>query len=227
MKMKKTLIYLAVAIGIFTLIACGMLPNFNAVFVVAYLFGVLAILTGWYTVRLTLKHGKDARSQFYGFPILRVGAIYVVLQLVASILSMAFAKHLPIGILLPVFVVLFCVAAAGLATTAATRDEIHRQDTELKKKVSNMRKLQSLGSTMLRHCEDEQLKKEIQKLSDSLRYSDPVSSEALDGIENDLTACMQDLQAAVVDADKAAAIQLCNRAQNLLTERNRLCKLNK
>ncbi len=235
----RALLWLALPVAIFTLIVCavpvvvgillasGKISDINAMHIVAYIFGVIAILTGWYTIRLTFKRGNDAKSQFYGFPILRVGAIYVSVQLTASILSIIFADYLPVGILAPVFVVLFCVAAAGLATTAATRDEIQRQDVELKKKVSKMRELQSLGNTMLRHCEDAELRKELQKFSDALRYSDPVSSDALEAIEYDLTACMQDLQTAVVDADNAAAMQLCKRAQNLLTERNRLCKLNK
>lgn len=225
--MKKSLIYLGVAIGVFTLIACAMLANFNAMFVVAYLFCVLALATGWYTLRLTFKKGKDAKSQFYGFPILRIGAIYVVIQFAASILSMIFAKHLPVGIMLPAFFVLFCFAAGGLLATSATRDEIDRQDQVLKKKVSKMRELQSMSRTMLQNCEDAELKKELEKLADALRYSDPVSSDALATTESNLSACMQELQASIIDGDISSALQLCKRAQQTLIERNRLCKLNK
>ena len=225
--MKKSLIYLGIAIGVFTLIACAMLANFNAMFVVAYLFGVLALATGWYTLRLTFKKGKDAKSQFYGFPILRIGAIYVIIQFAASILSMIFAKHLPVGIMLPAFFVLFCFAAGGLLATSATRDEIHRQDTELKKKVSKMRELQSMSRTMLQNCEDAELKKELEKLADALRYSDPVSSNALENVEKELTICINELQRAILEDDKSGAIGLCKRAVAILAERNRLCKLNK
>ena len=225
--MKKSAIYLAVANGIFTLIACAMLPNFNAMFFVAYLFGVLAILTGWYTLRLSFKHGKDAKSQFYGFPILRVGLVYAAIQLLASLLCMIFAKYLPLAVMLPVFFVLFCVAAVGLASTAVTRDEIRRQDTALKKQVGKMRTLQSMGNSLIAQCEDPEVAREVKKLAEALHYSDPVSCEALESVENELTNCMDELQRAILENDKSGSIGICKKTIAVLTERNRLCKLNK
>ena len=46
-------------------------------------------------------------------------------------------------------------------------------------------------------------------------------------ILTDLTAAVDELQAAVVDGDNAAAKQLCVKVEAALAERNRLCKLNK
>lgn len=54
-----------------------------------------------------------------------------------------------------------------------------------------------------------------------------MSHESLRDIEADLAACVDDLQRAVVDDDRAAALMLEQKARAVLTERNRLCKLNK
>ena len=67
----------------------------------------------------------------------------------------------------------------------------------------------------------------LKKLAEELRYSDPVSSAALTEIERDLSAAVEELQAAVIDADTSAVKHLCRKASALLAERSRLCKLNK
>ncbi len=68
---------------------------------------------------------------------------------------------------------------------------------------------------------------EVKRFSEDVRYSDPVSSDALAEIERDLSAAVEELQSAIVDGDNGAALQLVKKADNLLKERNRLCKLNK
>ena len=68
---------------------------------------------------------------------------------------------------------------------------------------------------------------EVQQFCENIRYSDPVSSEALAEIERDLSAAVDDLQAAIVDGDNGVISQLARKADTLLSERNRLCKLNK
>jgi hypothetical protein len=67
----------------------------------------------------------------------------------------------------------------------------------------------------------------LQALADEFRYSDPVSSPAIADAEADLTAAVDDLQAAFVDGDQDSLEQLCRKASAILAERNRLCKLNK
>ena len=114
-------------------------------------------------------------------------------------------------------------AAIGLIAADTVAEEIQAQDVRLKVNVAFMRDLQSKVNRMAAQCE----LAELRQLSEDIRYSDPVSSDALAEIERDLAAAVDDLQAAVVDGDWQAARTLCRNASALLTERNRLCKLNK
>lgn len=68
---------------------------------------------------------------------------------------------------------------------------------------------------------------EVRKFAEDVRYSDPVSSETLTEIERDLAAAVDELQAAIVDGDRDTILTLCRKASNVLSERNRICKLNK
>ena len=60
-----------------------------------------------------------------------------------------------------------------------------------------------------------------------LNYCDPVSSDATIAAETELKAVMDEIQQAIVDDDVTSVVPLCKKAEAILAERNRLCKLNK
>ena len=69
--------------------------------------------------------------------------------------------------------------------------------------------------------------KALKKLSDTINYCDPVSSDATIAAETELKAVMDEIQQAIVDDDVTSVVPLCKKAEAILAERNRLCKLNK
>ena len=75
--------------------------------------------------------------------------------------------------------------------------------------------------------DDKEKLKRMQKLAEDFRYSDPVSNEALKSVENDLEILVSELQNAVSSGDNTQITALCGKISTVLTERNRLCKLNK
>lgn len=193
----------------------------------SYAFTLIAILAQVYVLHTSFSRGSSPKSQFYGYPIARVGAMYLAAQLVLGFLGMGCASFCPVWVGTIIFILLLVIAAAGILVTESVRDEIQAQDIKLKTNVSAMRSMQSMVSHLAGQCEDETVKAAVQRLSDDVRFSDPVSSPATADAERDLDAYLKELQQAVVDGDQAAALVLCKRAAATLAERNRLCKLNK
>ena len=118
---------------------------------------------------------------------------------------------------------LLALAVVGCITVDAMRDEIIRQDGALKKNVGNMRELQSMSSALVGQCGDEALKPMLQKVADEFRYSDPVSSEKTQELEEDMKVQLGDIQQALVEGDSDGAKKLCGKLMGSLTERNRIC----
>lgn len=168
-----------------------------------------------------------AKSKFYGFPIARVGVLYLAVQLVLGLVFMALAAVAPVWLALVLYLALLVAAAVGVIATDSIRDEVERQDAQLKKDVATMRALQSKAAALPAHCEDTTAKAALEKLAEEFRYSDPVSAPALTDLETDMAATMEELSAAVTDGDNAAVLALCKKISATLAERNRLCKLNK
>ena len=122
---------------------------------------------------------------------------------------------------------LLALAVVGCITVDAMRDEIIRQDGALKKNVGNMRELQSLSAALVGQCADASLKPTLQKLADEFRYSDPVSSEKTQEIEEDMKVQLGNIQQALVESDSDGAKKLCGKLMGSLAERNRVCSVSK
>ncbi len=222
----RGIITLAVLFVVFTVIAFVIPFPKTTVFWIAYLCGVFAILFQIYIFKSSFGN-EDARSRFYGFPIARLGIIYLVIQLIASIAEIALAKFIPAWIVIVINVLILAFALIGCITAETMRDEIAKQDGKLKKSVFNMRELQSISATLVDQCSDENLKKDLKKLADEFRYSDPLSSDKTKVLEADLQSRVSDLQQAIVDGDIEGAKALCSKISGCLKERNRICALSK
>lgn len=173
--------------------------------------------------------GNEARSKFYGFPLARLATVYLAVQLGLSLLFMVLGTFTPMPGWVPAVAGVLVLAAAllGLNTVGAIRDEVERQDVQLKANVGLMRNLQSKAAYIASQCDDSETKKALNKLSESFRFSDPVSADTLADIETSLSALTDELQNAVLEKDFAAAGTLCSKVEAALAERNRLCRLNK
>lgn len=196
-------------------------------FWLAYGFTAFAILAQGYIFHIAFDKGEPLKSKLYGFPIARFGVIYLVVQLIAGFACMVLAKFVPIWVCLIVFVLILAAAAVGLISVDVVRDEIEQQDVKLVKDVTAMRAMQSKAVFIAGQCVDADTKAALEKLADTLRFSDPVSSEATAEAEATLAAYMDELQNAVMEGDSESVRVLCAKVEVALADRNRLCKLNK
>lgn len=221
---------LAIIFAVFTVIVFAVPFRHNAVFWLSYVFAVIAVGVQLYSYPKAFDfEGHDVRSKFYGFPLARLTTIYLILQLALSLLFMILAKFVDVKAWIPVvlYVILLGVFAVGFIAADTMKEEIERQDVVHKANVGTMRALQSKAVFVAGQCEDAETKKALDAFAEALRFSDPVSSDAVADIEENLTGLVEELGNAVMDKDFAAAKTLCTKASSLLADRNRMCKLNK
>ena len=226
-KGKKGLLVLALIFVVYTLIVLAVPFAKGGMFWLTYLFTAAAFGVQAYVFKLSFEKEAGAKSKFYGFPIARVGVLYLAVQIMLGLVFMALAAVAPVWLALVLYLALLAAAAVGVIATDSIRDEVERQDTQLKKDVATMRALQSKAAALPARCEDTTAKAALEKLAEEFRYSDPVSAPALADLETDMAAIMEELSAAVTDGDNAAVLALCKKISATLAERNRLCKLNK
>ncbi|MCQ2496026.1 MAG: signal peptidase complex subunit 1 family protein [Lachnospiraceae bacterium] len=220
---------LAIIIVIFSVIAFVVPFSKNSGFWCSYIFGVIAVLMQLYVFRVAFRD-EDAKSRFYGFPIAKIGFIYLVVQLAVSLAGMllsTFVSAFPNWIIIVLNIIILGAAAIGCITAETMRDEVEKQDIKLKKDVSVMRDLRSVISSVASTCEDSAVKKNLDALAEEFRYSDPVSNEATEEIERDMMAVANEMQAAVAAGHPEKITALCRDLKGMLAERNRVCKVSK
>ncbi len=224
---KRALAVLGILFVAYTIVIFALPFKMNGVFWLSYLFAIISIAVQGYALYAGFVKGDRQRSKLYGFPIARIGSVYMIAQLVLSLLFMALAAILPPWVAIIISVIMLATAGIGLITTDAMREEIERQDAVLKKDVSLMRGLQSKARSIAAMCDDKDITPELEKFAEDMQYSDPVTSEALTDIEAELSALIDEMQKACVEADYCVASDICKKATVVLNKRNRLCKLNK
>lgn len=229
--MKKDtlrLLIVSVAVLIAYNFAVFMIPCYKtATFWISWGFSLLSFAVAGYAVYAGLIRKPDAKSRFYGFPIARIGVIYLVAQVAAGGVFMAIGHIVPWWLATVACTIGLAFALIGVVAAEAVVDQIHYQDNKIKESVSAMRGLQSKVGTLSSRCEDAAAAKAVSDFAEELRYSDPVSSAAVADAEAELSNAVDALQQAVVEGNADQILAACRQASAMLAERNRLCKLNK
>ena len=194
-------------------------------FWIGYGFAMLAMF-------LTLGMGlfvldqKELKSKFYGMPLIILIWIYLIIQLVLSLVEMGLGfipAMFQIGLVLNTVLLGACLL--GLIAVNATKDTIERTDEVIKEKVFYIKSLQADIEGLVDKAEDESVKKGLKELAETIRYSDPMSNPQLAVIENKIEVKAAVLGEAVKGTDVNAMKELCAELQQLFAERNRKCKV--
>lgn len=199
----------------------------NSVFAISYLFSVLAIGAQLYVIHISFYRGNHIKSKFYGFPIARIGVLYLIIQLIASFIFMAMGSIIPAWLPLVIYVLLAGASAIGLIAADVVRNDVMRQENKQVKQTSRMYEFQSLGQMLMNMNKMSSADLLLKKLAEDLRFSDPVSNDSLTNIEDQLASCLSQLQEAVSTQDMNQIMYLCEEADQLLAKRNLLCKMTK
>lgn len=219
----RGMICLAIVAVVYILVAFLVPFEHEAAFWIGFAFGLVAIAVAAGAIYVGIGKKPDAKSRFYGFPIARIGVVYGIAQLAASIVGMALAAWLPGWIPGVVYAIGLGVAAIGLISAQMVVEEIEKQDVKLKKDVALMRDLQSRIEWMANQTGNSALK----ALAEEFRYSDPVSNEYLAEVEANLAMAVNELHVPMGGTGNTTMDQRCSKISALLAERNRLCKLYK
>ena len=180
----RAVIVIAIAVVVFNVLAFVIPFAKGGVFWISYGFGMLAILAQFFVIWLAFSKAETVKSKLYGLPILRIGVIYAVLQIILSIVFMATGIFIPVWVPIIPYILILAFAAFGLIATDTVRDTIEAQDAKLNNRVSYMRGLTEQANGLASApVEDSALKAALQELYEEIRYSDPTSSEATQSAE--------------------------------------------
>ncbi len=115
------------------------------------------------------------------------------------------------------------IAATLFAKTAG--DIVAKKDEEIKVQTFFVKSLTVDADTLVSQAKTPEIKAELTKVYEAIRYSDPMSNDALSGAESQITLKFNELQNAVAENDATKVQTLSNDLLILIKDRNNKCKL--
>jgi site-specific DNA-cytosine methylase len=107
------------------------------------------------------------------------------------------------------------------------RAKFYRHLYPIKEKVADLRSVLIDVEMMRDGCADPELKEKLRKLSETIKYSDPMSNEAIEGVEQRIQRKVSELRVYLDDNQIADATQACKELEMLYIERNKKLAMSK
>lgn len=215
----KGYVILGILFALISIIAFAVPTVKTATFWIAYVFTAAAFAAQIIIWRTAL--GKETlKSKFLGFPVVHIGIVYTVIQVIAFAVFM-FVPTLPTWSAIVVCSVIAGISAVCMISADAGRNEIERVEAEVQKKVFYIRELQTVVELLTDVETDADTKAALDQLAEKIRFSDSMSSEQLANLENKISAKVLELKTA------PNKVEIITELNSLLDERNKKCKIAK
>lgn len=192
----------------------------TAVFWLTYIFALLAFFVVAGSAALLGKSGMQIRDWLFGYPIIRHCIIYCILELVCSVIFFALENVVPwqlAFILQLALLAFYSVLAISCIISKKTIDEVH---TKVTRNTQFVQLLRVDADMVVKKCTDPDARKTFADFSEKVRYSDPVSCDAVAKLESKLSDAVAQMGEKLESGLITEAQDLCREAGLLLDERN-------
>lgn len=169
-------------------------------------------------------NSKSARSTFYNIPLTRISFIGTVISFVVGIIVMMTPK-MPgwLGVIIAATTLVVNIIA--LFTPRIAIEEIERIDQKVKTQTFFIKSLTVDADTLMAKAKTDEIKAECRKVYEAVRYSDPMSNDALSAIEQEISQKFSELSNAVVAGNFEAVSIAADEVIVLIGNRNGKCKI--
>ena len=166
---------------------------------------------------------ENAKKFFYNLPLITVSYTGLILTLILGGLCMAI-PDVPnwLGAIVGAVVLAFTAVAVIKASAAA--DIVESVDKKVAEKTAFLRMATADAEVILASAKSAEVKAECKKVYEALRYSDPMSNEALSVTEAKITVKLDELKAAAAADDAEKTKTAAEELMLLIKERNAKCK---
>ncbi len=199
------------------------MSKFGGAFWSGYIFITLAFIGQLVCGYIALKV-ENLKKLFYNIPLISLSWTGLVLSLIFGTVCMVI-PNLPnwIGIIL-CFVVLGCTAISVVKAKLAG-DLVESVDNKIKSQTFFIKSLTIDAESLISRAKSENIKAECKKVYEAVRYSEPMSNDALATIESDINIKFSMFSEAIISEDSETAVTLADEVIILLSDRNKKCKL--
>lgn len=199
------------------------LNKFDGAFWVGYIFITLAFIGQLVTAYFAFKE-ENMQKLFYKISLMRVSFIGLILTLVFGVACMAI-PNVPnwLGIIL-------CFAVLGFSAIAVLKaeiaiEEVIKIDEKIKTQTAFIKLLTVDAQSLMMKAKSSEIKAECKKVYEAVRYSDPMSNDALSSIEGQIQKQFNAFEVAVEGNELDYVKKLSSDLLIAIDSRNKKCRV--
>jgi hypothetical protein len=222
---KSYIVIWAIALAIFNVIAF-LIPSddkFTTNFIIGYLFITIAFLLQLGVGFFAFKDGNSSKA-FLGIPTATLSMITLVGTTIVAVVTMAI-EDIPDWLGAIICFVVFALGSIGILLSNSVANTVAATDYKVKTQTFYIKALTVDVNTLMAQSPTAEIRAEVAKVYEAVRYSDPMSNQALAPSEAQMTIKFNQFSNAVLSNDYQSVQVLANDMLILIQDRNNKCKL--
>ncbi len=225
---KKYFCVWAVLLALFNVIAFVSVSllwheKYTPAFWIGYISVTLAFAGHLACAYRALK-AENATKLFYSLSIVKISYSGLIASFVFGGLCMAL-PFIPWWVATVLCAIVLAVNVMAVIKASMAIDAVTETDKKVQIQTFFIKSLTADAETLMARAESEALKAECRKVYEAIRYSDPMSSDALAAAESQITLKFAELSDAVKAKDLPTVQAYAREVVILVEDRNRKCKL--
>lgn len=197
--------------------------KYTASFWIGYI-GITFMFSGQLFCGRKVFQEENLQKLFYKLPLLHVSYQGLIWSFVLGGASMMISP-LPYWVGVIACAIVLAVTAIAILKADTAADLVITANEKVRAQTAFIRLLTVDAENLLSCAKTEAVKTACKKVYEAVRYSDPVSSDALISIEGNISAQMEVLTDAVAEENDEQIAAAAEKMSLLISDRNRKCKV--
>ena len=225
-KFKYYIVAWAILLVIFNLVAFLVKPNLipgaslDAGFWIAWGGAAIAFVGNLICTYMASK-AKDLTGLFYKIPLITISyGCLIAMFVVGGVLMLI--PGCPAWIVAVICIIILGINAIAVVKASAAADIITETGEKVKNNTAFIRTITVDAENLMGYAKTDEAKAQCKKVYEVLRYSDPVSNDALADIEGEIKQKFAEFSTEIKSGRDVDSI--AERLVNLISDRNRKCK---
>jgi len=197
---KHRLLIIAIGFAVYNLLVFAIPFQRDAVFWIAYTFAALTILAQAAMDWLAFRNADTLKRMFLGIPIVKISFRCLCAQLFVCAVLMIVATFVSFSAWIAIVpcALIFAIAAVAIIKADWSREIIEKIDTKHLANTKFMHEFRTDLLSLLPHVSNGALKAKLEKLTEAMRYSDPVSIDGIAELEAEMSRQLTLLKQAIL-----------------------------
>lgn len=217
---------LLAAFNVVTFITPSLIPGiskWSGSFWVGYAFITVAFIGQLACAYLAFRE-ENRQKFFYSVSLVAVSYLAAVLMTIVGAVCMV-VSFIPVWVGAIVCIVILAFSTVSVFKAKVAVDIVSQIDDKINVQTFFIKSLTVDADTLIARAKSTELKTELKKVYEAVRYSDPMSSEALANVESQITLKFNALSKAV-ESDNVEEIKtIVEEFIILINDRNKKCRL--